>query len=359
VRRKLGIHYDGETLSQAYLGGPMVNTHLRSTEFYRRVAAKTCWQYWAVNAEVRSNLVALDGRGEFVFSTRLKSPDEAPDDAAIARQFRATIGADIAVDFVGHSTWIGGQAFVADRFGAGRTLLAGDAVHLFTPTGGFGMNTGVDDAANLAWKLVARVQGWGGPRLLDSYEIERRPIARRNTGASQQLARNVGAVPVGAAIEEDSPAGIAARQAASAYLATFGEEFASIGVQLGARYDDSPIIVSDASAPPADSLTSYAPSACPGGRAPHLWMPDRSSLFDHLGRGFTLLRLGGHADGKALILAAQSRGVPLDARTIDLPEARDLYGRNFALIRPDQHVAWRGDRLPEDCDALLARVTGW
>ena len=360
VRRKLGIHYDGETLDQAYLGGPMVNTHVRSREFYRRTSARTCWQYWAVNAEVRSNLVALDGRGEFIFTTKLKSHDEVPDGAAIARQFRATVGADIEVEFLGHSTWIGGQAYVAERFGGGRAFLAGDAVHLFTPTGGFGMNTGVDDVVNLAWKLVARLEGWGGPRLLESYELERRPIAQRNTGASQQLARNVGAVPIGAAIEEDGASGIAARRAASAFLATFGEEFASIGVQLGARYDGSPIVVPESSAPPPDDLTRYEPSACPGGRAPHLWMADRSSLYDHFGRFFTLLRLGGSEGAeRPLAAAATARGVKLTCLAPGGAAARDLYQRNFALIRPDQHVAWRGDRLPEDCDALLARVTGW
>lgn len=359
IRRKLGIHYDGETLNQDYLGGPMVNTHLRSTEFYRRVTAKTCWQYWAVNAEVRSNLVALDGRGEFVFSTKLRSPDDVPDGAAIARQFFATVGMDVAVDFLGHSPWTGGQAYVAEGFWSARAFLAGDAVHLFTPTGGFGMNTGVDDVANLAWKLAARLQGWGGPRLLETYESERRPIAKRNTNASQQLARNVGAVPVDAALEERTPAGAEARRKASAFLATFGEEFASIGVQLGARYDGSPIVTTDGN-PPPENLTSYVPSACPGGRAPHLWMPDRTSLFDHFGRGFTLLRFfGGGDDGKRLAAAAAARGLPLKCLDVELPEARDLYERNFALVRPDQHVAWRGDRLPEDCDALLARVTGW
>jgi 2-polyprenyl-6-methoxyphenol hydroxylase-like FAD-dependent oxidoreductase len=358
VRRKLGIRYDGETLDQAYLGGPMVNTHLRTPAFYETVRARKCWQYWAVNAEVRSNLVALDGTGEFVFTSKLRSPDEKPDPAAIARQLRASIGKDIDIEFLGHSTWIGGQAYVARDFGRGRAFLAGDAVHLFTPTGGFGMNTGVDDATNLAWKLRAVLEGWGGPKLLQSYETERRPIAYRNTAASQQLARNVGAVPVGAAIEENSPAGEAARRAASEFLATFGEEFASLGVQLGARYDGSPIIVPDGAAPPPDDPVIYRPTACPGGRAPHLFLRDGSALFDHLGRGFTLLCLRGIGeDAHPLGAAAEAMRLPLTLRA--LPEARDLYERDFALIRPDQHVAWRGDRIPDDARALLMRVAGW
>ena len=136
-------------------------------------------------------------------------------------------------------------------FVAGRVVLAGDAAHLFTPTGGFGMNTGMDDASNLAWKLAALVQGWGGPKLLQSYETERRPIAERNTNAARELNKHLVAMPAPPEMEDDTPAGAAARRLVSAHLATMGEEFASIGVQLGARYDGSPIVAADG-APPAD-----------------------------------------------------------------------------------------------------------
>jgi hypothetical protein len=282
------------------------------------------------------------------------------DTGMIERAFLASVGRPIPVEVVGHATWTAGQALVAESFGNGRVLLAGDAAHLFTPTGGFGVNTGVDDAANLAWKLAAAVQGWGGPKLLDSYQAERRPIALRNTSAAKALARNVGGVPVGAAIEEDSPEGAAARRETSEHLAGFGREFSSLGVQLGARYDGSPVIVPDGTQPPPDDPVRYVPSACPGGRAPHLWLSDRSSLFDRLGPGFTLLRLGGPADGtERLVRAARARRVPLRVVDVSEPSGRELYERDLVLVRPDQHVAWRGDRLPEDCGGLLARVTGW
>jgi hypothetical protein len=203
------------------------------------------------------------------------------------------------------------------------------------------------------------VQGWGGPRLIESYEAERRPIALRNTAAAKQLGRNVGAVPVGRAIEEDSPAGEADRRAASDFLAGFGEEFGSLGVQLGARYDGSPIVIADGT-PPRDDLIVYTPSSVPGGRAPHLWLDDRTSLYDHLGKGFTLLRFAdAGAEATGLLAAARRRGVPLKLLDIAHAPGRELYGCALALVRPDQHVAWRGDRLPEDCDALISRVTGW
>jgi len=207
------------------------------------------------------------------------------------------------------------------------------------------------------------LQGWGGGQLLASYEAERKPIAARNTTAAQKLAKNVGAVQVSAAMEQNNAAGVSARRDAGDYLATFGEEFGSIGVQLGARYDGSKLVAEDG-APPADSYTAYTPSGVPGGRAPHFFldppgMPARRSLFDLFGVGFTLLRLApGADDGGALAAAAQRRGVPLQIVDAIDEDGRELYGSDLALIRPDQHVAWRGNSLPADADALLARVTG-
>jgi len=224
------------------------------------------------------------------------------------------------------------------------------------------MNTGLDDTANLAWKLWAMVAGWGGANLLASYEIERKPIAHRNTVAGRDLAKQIGAVPAPARMEEDSPAGAAARASVGPFLQTFGEEFASIGVQLGARYDGSPLIVEDG-APPADNYVEYFASGVPGGRAPQIWL-DRgrgigSSLFDRLGLGFTLLRLGQRpGDAAPFQAAAKACGVPLDILDTALPEARELYGRDLVLIRPDQHIAWRGDRAPADAERLFRQIVG-
>lgn len=360
VRRKLGIRYGGgPALQQEFFGGPHIATYLRAPALYRRILRERCWQYWAVNPEMRGALVTLDGQGEFLFLGRQRAATEPLDPMAIARLFRAMVGEDIEAEFISHNPWTAGLALVADRFAEGRIFLAGDAVHLFTPTGGFGMNTGIDDAANLAWKLAAVITGWGGSELLASYEAERRPVALRNTAAARDLARSVGDVPVEDAIDEDSAAGVAARRKAGEFLSHFGEEFASLGVQLGARYDASPIIAGDGSAPPPDDPAIYVPSAVPGGRAPHLWLGENRSLFDVLGPCFTLLRLGGgNAETQGLEVAAAARGVPLRILDIDADDARDLYGRDLALIRPDQHVAWSGNRLPEDCHALMDQVTG-
>ena len=364
VRRSLGIRFSGEAgLEQQYFGGRMFSTYVRAPELYQKyLGDRAAWQYWAVNPDIRSSLIAVNGRDEFLFRTVARQPDQPPDDATVADAMRRCAGADIAMEIVAHEPWTAGMALVAERFGDGRIFLAGDAVHLFTPTGGFGMNTGIDDVANLAWKLAAMLQGWGGGALLASYEGERLPIALRNTAAARQLTANIGATDVRPEIEQNSPAGEAARRTAGDMLAQFTEQFASIGVQLGARYDGSPIVCEDGPAP-ADDLIRYRPTSIPGGRAPHLWLDPRhirgNSLYDRLGRGFTLLRLGPHPPDAASMLNAAARlRIPCTVVDVVSREARDLYGCDLALIRPDQYVAWRGNRPMADPDRQLARVLG-
>lgn len=364
VRRSLGIQYEGfAQLEQAFFGGRMFSTYLRAPTLYRdHLGTRRAFQAWVVNPQLRTAIVALNGVDEFILWTKAKDPDHTPTDDDIAQVMRICTGADIPLEIIAHRPWAAGVALVAERFAADRVLLAGDAVHLFTPTGGFGMNTGVDDAANLAWKLAAMVQGWGGPNLLNAYERERKPIAHRNTGASRALASHIGDVKVPAELEADSPAGVEARREVGSFLSTFGEEFASIGVQLGARYDGSPIVWPDG-APPADDYAAYRPSGVPGGRVPHVWFGDGrgpgDSLFDRLGVGFTLLRIGHDAPNvDAMVQAAQHRGIPLSVLDIDDAELRELYGRALLLVRPDQHICWRGDAAPDDPDRMLARVVG-
>ncbi|MCC3769294.1 FAD-dependent monooxygenase [Streptomyces sp. UNOC14_S4] len=366
VRRSLGIRYSGESsVQQDVLGRRAIAAHLRVPGLHSGLLGqRRAWSYWAVNPELALNLITLNGADEFFLLTSSVDPDRA-DEAELARLVRRAAGTALRVDVLGHRPWTPGAALVADRFGSRRTLLAGDAAHLFSPNGGFGMNTGVDDVANLSWKLAAAVQGWAGPRLLDSYEAERRPIAVRNTTAARRLNIGLGAIDRPPALEEDSPDGVAARGKTGAELAAYGLlTLETLGVQLGARYDGSPIVApSPGDTAPPDAFTSYTPSSVPGGRAPHVWLDcfhgPHSSLFDRFGAGFTVLRLGRDApEGGGLRAAAEKRGVPLTVLSLDEPAVRDLYERDLVLIRPDHHVAWRGNRAPDDADALLARVTG-
>jgi 2-polyprenyl-6-methoxyphenol hydroxylase-like FAD-dependent oxidoreductase len=364
VRRSLALRYSGfASLDSPYYGGRQNATYFRAPTLYRdHLAHRPGWNFWVVHPKGRCTIISLNDNDEFLAFS--KAPDDGTppsDEAAVGTIVRA-VGAELPVKIIGHWPWTAGVALVADRFAINRVILAGDAAHLFTPTGGFGMNTGMDDASNLAWKLAALVHGWGGAGLLASYETERKPIAHRNTTAARELNKQLANMPDVTLVDDDSPAGEATRRTVSAHLAGMTEEYASLGVQLGARYDGSPIVAEDGT-PPADVYERYVPSGVPGGRAPHYW-PGQGrghgdSLFDWFGKGFTLLKLGGKAaDASPIEAAARKRRVPLTVLDLPQPDARELYGRDLVLIRPDQYVAWRGNALPADCDRLLGRLTG-
>jgi 2-polyprenyl-6-methoxyphenol hydroxylase-like FAD-dependent oxidoreductase len=376
IRKTLGIAYEGDVQNKdAYWAGQFFSIYMRIPDLYPKfVGHRRAWMYWAVNPDphTRGVIFTLNGADEFMMLIKPERGHSGVDVDKVADWVKRTIGADITVEILAYHPWQAGQALVAERYRAGRIFLAGDAAHLFTPTGGFGMNTGIDDSSNLAWKLAAVLAGWGGPRLLDSYEAERKPIGIRNTGASRKYASRMHDAVVPDQIERDDPAGEAARAAAAKMTYVLYNHFNrdedkdAVGVQLGGRYDSSTIVVADGAPPPdvfPDTYDNYIPSGLPGGRAPHLWLDDvrqmGSSLFDKFGRGFTLLRFDpAAADTDALQRAADARGIPLTVLDISAPEGRQLYGRNLALIRPDQYIAWRADRLPEDLDTLLARVVG-
>lgn len=359
TRKALEIPYRGEGGDEvAFFIGRMLSVYIDAPAIYDVMTVDRAWQYWTVNGDARTCIVTLDAKGKFVVLTKYPDSGE-PDEAEITRDIQNAIGAAIDLEIISVREWTAGNALVADRYGDGRVLLAGDAVHLFTPTGGFGMNTGIEDAVNLGWKLAAVHHGWAPEALLTTYEVERRPIGIRNTQSSRKLASDVATIQVPEALEQKSAEGERTRAQLGKHLSGFTEEFASLGIQLGARYDGSPLIVGDGTSPPPDSPIEYMPSACPGGRAPHVWLENGASIHDRFGKWFTLLKFGSpDTDTRAFEAAASAQNVPLDV--VDIPEqaARDLYQCGFVLIRPDHHVAWRGDALPADASALMQQVSG-
>ena len=359
TRRALEIPYRGEGGDEvAFFIGRMLSVYIDAPGIYDVMKVDRVWQYWTVNGEGRMCIVTLDAEGKFVVLTRYPESGE-PDEADIIRDIRNAMGAEIDIEIISVREWTAGNALVADRYGEGRVMLAGDAVHLFTPTGGFGMNTGVEDAVNLGWKFAAVHHGFAPEALLATYETERRPIGIRNTQSSRKLASDVATIEVPEALEQDTEEGARARAELGRHLSGFTEEFASLGIQLGARYDASPLIVADGTSPPPDSAVDYVPSACPGGRAPHLWLDDGVSIHDRFGKWFTLLKFGmADTETASFEAAASAQNVPLDIIDISEQAARDLYQCGFALIRPDHHVAWRGDALPADAAALIHQVSG-
>ncbi len=318
--------------------------------------------YWMVNADVPGLLGPMDEHGLWFFMATKLANDVDPatvDPIELVR--RGTGLEDLAVDVVHADPWVA-HSLIADTYSKGRIFLAGDACHLHPPFGGFGMNMGIGDAVDLGWKLAARLQGWGGAALLGSYETERRPVHERTIRESVVNYATVGNQLVRPTLEEPGPAGDATRREVGALIqSSKGREFYTLGLVLGARYDNSPVLVPDGTQPPPEHFADYVPSACPGSLAPHAWLADGSSLYDHFGPGLTLLATGGRGldrDGiDALAQDAERRGIPLKLLALDEPGLQGRYQARFALIRPDQYVAWRGDRLPEP-GPLLERVTG-
>ena len=283
---------------------------------------------------------------------------ERPED--MKAQFERTIGMPVVYDMLYVGEWKQ-NLLLADRYGAGRVFLAGDAVHLMIPTGGLGMNTGVGDAIDLSWKLQAALAGWGGPALLPSYEIERRQVGDRAVGASRyaSLGRRAWRSQFRPNIRDPTPDGQATRENL-ARVADVEQRKTNemIGAELGYRYVGSPIICEEAGGPP-QPLREYVPTTWPGARLPHAWLEPGRSVHDVLGDGYTLLRLGRTAaNSSGLERAMRATGAPFDVVTIDAPAARDVYGYDLILIRPDLHIVWRANAAPAEPARLAARATG-
>ncbi len=362
VRNRFGFRWTGETgVVRDFFGGRMYAIYVSAPDFYRVVPHPPAWMNVTFNRYRRAFMATVDGKGQFAFHTQLRAHE---DEARVTTEgakamFRQGVGVELPVEVLSCDTWTAGHALVAEHFQRGRVFLGGDAVHLFTPAGGLGYNTAVEDAVNLGWKLAAVIRGWAGAKLLESYEAERRPLALRNTGYAKRFAESLGNYEPVPEIEQPDAAGAAARAAAGAYLEAHGRaEFNIPGITFGGRYDGSPVIAADGTAPPSDAANQYVPSACPGGRPPHLWLPDGSSLYDHFGFEFTLLRLGPRpCAADPFAAAAERAGVELRITDVPHPEARDLYRADLALIRPDQIVAWRGNDASQ-AKYVLALATG-
>jgi 2-polyprenyl-6-methoxyphenol hydroxylase-like FAD-dependent oxidoreductase len=361
TRKALGYSYVGESgVVRDFMGGRMFAIHFRSARLYDVIPHPRAWMYWAVNRDRRAFMASVNGRDQFNFHTQLKPGEsEQISDAEAKAMFETALAAPLDIEIIARSAWNAGYTLVAEKFQRGRIFLGGDAAHLFTPAGGLGYNTAVEDAVNLGWKLAAVLSGWGGPALLDSYEIERHAIARRNTAYARGFADSLGLFVPPPELEDLSPAGEAARKLTGDHFNHHARfEFNIPGITFGGRYDGSPIVVSDGTAPPPDAPNSYQPTGCPGGRAPHLWLADGRSLYDLLGFEFTLLRLGaGTADAAPFRAASAALNMPLSIVAVAGEEARDLYGADLALVRPDQIVAWRGNSSA-DAAAVLRSATG-
>ena len=356
VRGALGIGLDGRTL------GHPVHLYFRAPGLLQACGRAPATFFVAVDrGGVWSNVRIIDPANAM---WRLMVLDAgggvSPASVDRERHLRRALGRSFEVEWLGTSVWTR-RSVVAQRYAQGRVFLAGDAAHQLSPTGALGMNTGIADAADLGWKLAAVLAGWGGEHLLSSYDAERRPIGIRNVGMSAEFYLEHGKLNDElATIEDDSDAGAQARaRLGEALVRGVGGRFRTTGLQIGYRYEDSPICVDDGTPTTTDDPDVFVPSARPGSRAPHAWIGEGRSMLDLYGTGFVLLRLGARApDASALEAAAAARKVPLTTVALTDPEVEELYERRLVLVRPDGHVAWRDDAPPPDPLAVIDRVRG-
>ncbi len=348
IRHQLGISFTGETgVKRNYMGGEMFAVYLSSSDLYKHIPHPRAWMYVTVNKQRRCFLAAVDGHEQFAFHCALHEGESSEywgiDE--VKTRLGELMGCDVAFEVLSMQTWIAGHSLVAEYFSKERVFLMGDAAHLFTPTGGLGYNTAVEDAVNLGWKLAHVVKGLAPAELLNSYELERRPLALRNTTYARQFADSVGLYPVSDHFELNTKEAQDERAQASVHFnAHVRLEFNIPGVTFGGRYDHSPIVIKDGTSAPKDEANHYQPSACPGGRPPHIWLEDGRSLYDAFGPEWTLLcNQSGEVDFSNWIAAAKKKGLELKCLHLPLQELQELYIQPMALIRPDQMVGWRGE----------------
>jgi 2-polyprenyl-6-methoxyphenol hydroxylase-like FAD-dependent oxidoreductase len=350
IRRSLGIEFPGAMLS--YSVSAMVRADLSDSKFgvRNRFMFLDTGGTWA-------NLTSVDGTTLWRFT--LVGSEEKLDPAVhdISHDVARAFGPDIPFELLRVFPWRRSQCTI-QRYCEGRVFFAGDAAHTTSPTGGHGLNTGIGDALSLGWMLHAVLSGQGGEGLLDAYEAERKPVAIRNgTFSSSNFASWIGATDFSRVMDEGAEGDAARADVGAVMSEALNQEWTSTGVGLGYRFEGSPLIIPDGTPEPPDPVETYEQTARPGHRAPHAWISDGQSTIDLFGHGFVLLRFDPEIDVAPMIGAAGS--VSLKLIDIADPKIAALYERPLVLVRPDAHVCWRGDALPNDCGQLIATVAGF
>jgi len=357
VRKAIGARLSGTDVV-----GRVQSTYFRAPALLGLLKHPPAWATFALNTRRCGNVYAIDGRETWLLHNYLHADEtdfESVDRDWAIRQILG-VGADFEYEILSKEDWVG-RRLVAERFHDRRAFICGDASHLWIPMAGYGMNAGIADAANLAWLLAARLQGWGGEAILSAYEAERQPITEQvsNFAMNHALALQREREGVPAEIEAPGPAGDAARAAAGRALYELNvRQYCCGGLNFGYFYDRSPLIAYDGEAAPAYTMDSFTPSTVPGCRTPHVWLRDGRSLYDALGPGYTLIRRDTALDTAPLEAAAAARGVPLQVLDLHADEAGAVYDHPLVLSRPDQHVGWRGHAPPDDPSTLIERLRG-
>ena len=362
VRTLCGIEMT--ELPSAPPSGTNINALIRVPGLAKMLTLGPAVIYQVVNAEVSAGMGPFDVDDRWFINAFPKNWQGTPEEFDLVGFVQMAIGARTPVEVICRSTW-SPRALLAQRYAEGRVLLAGDACQVRPPTGGYGMNLGLCDAVDIGWKLAATLQGWGGQDLLGTYELERKIVHLRVVREALENYSFLDSIrKARISLDDLEVPGVTGEHARARLGELIKEqkdrEYHSLGVVLGDRYTDSPIVTRESGAPPPEHYRDYTPSSFPGCLAPHLWLPGGRSLYDAFGLGFTLVHRAASDDAsvRRFVAAANRQHVPLTICGLASGLREDLYPCAFTLIRPDQHVAWRGGDAPEDTDQLLKQVRG-
>ncbi|WEZ85365.1 FAD-dependent monooxygenase (plasmid) [Rhizobium sp. 32-5/1] len=359
VRKAMGAKFEGE-------GSTAGNLRLlfHSPQFYEMSTLRPAQQNWIVNSEVNASFSggrSFRDDGDIITATFWNiTPEKSSEILADPGPYLwAAAGFEFPFTF-SHSDFWATHNLVANRYREGRVFIAGDAAHLHPPTGGLGLNTGMMDASNLGWKLAAYLQGWAGEELLASYEVERKSIGKRVVAQANHNYRS--GLPSDfyeAGLLDESSEGEAIRTKVGKRIFQMkNDEFNAPGLVLGYTYAPSPVILEDGTPPEPETVVDFAPSARPGNRLPHSVDGDGVPVYDRLSKGLSLI-ITGEDTSAGTQLASEARALRIPFEVIELPEAtRPLYGAKLLLVRPDEHVAWRGDALPNPPSTILTKAVG-
>jgi 2-polyprenyl-6-methoxyphenol hydroxylase-like FAD-dependent oxidoreductase len=356
VRQALGIEMAGKP-ALTYT----TNVIFRCRGFWDLHDKKKGYRFIFIGPEgTWATLVAIDGYDRFRFSIVGDETKRTLEEDDVRKLIVRAMGKDFDFEVLSIVPWVR-RELVANSYGAGRVFIAGDAAHLNSPTGAFGMNTGMQDSVDLGWKLAAMVQGWGGRSLMASYQVERRPVALRNVEeASENLRRmlspraKLSPLVFAAGIEAEA----ARKEFGDAYTEMMKREWFTLHIHLGYIYENSPIICPDGTPSPNDPVMTYNQTSRPGSRAPHIWLSPDFSTLDLYGREFVLLSFDGNQDCTPFEEAAARSGVPFKIVVLTDPAAARLYSSKLVLVRPDGFVGWRSDVMPADPSAVIDVVRG-
>ena len=357
VRKAMGAELSGDAVIQR-----VQSTYIRAPGLIDRQQSASAWGTGSINPRRSGMVYAIDGSERWLVHNYMRPGEGDFDEVDRDACLRTILGVDDGFNYeiISKEDWYG-RRLIANKFRERCAFIVGDASHIWVPYAGYGMNAGIADAVNLSWLLAAHLNGWAPQGILDAYQAERWPITSQVSKFAMSHAeaeiRRRGAVPDN--IEEAGPEGERVRREVGQLTYEINvQQYACAGLNFGSYYDQSPIIAYDGAAHPAYTMNSYTPSTVPGCRTPHFWLGDGRSLYDAMGPEFTLLRFDPEVDVAALDAAARMRGLPLRILDVEPPDSVLPESDKLVLSRPDQHVAWRSNRLPGDSIALIDRVRG-